>query len=124
MNFKDDASYQNLTEFMGAIFAVIGHILLGHRGKTLDLRGDSVTALTWALTERPRGSIATNAAMMWTLLCIAADVNRRETTHIAGKDNEICDELSRRGLNPELTVKQQAEKLGVGGGRVIDAQEE
>lgn len=66
----------------------------------------------------------TNAAMIWTLLCIAADVHVRETTHIAGKDNEVCDQLSRRGLNPMWTVKQHAESLGVGDGRVIDAQED
>ena len=124
MNFGDDSSFQNLAEFIGAILAVIGYILQGHRGKTLALRGHSVTALTWAWTERSRGSIVTNAAMIWTLLCVAADVNIRETTHIAGKDNEICDQLSRRGLNPKLTIKQHAEKLGVGGGRVIDAQED
>ena len=124
MSFRDDSSFQNLAEFMGAILAVIGHILQGHRGKTLALRGDSVTALTWAWTERPRGSIVTNAAMVWTLLCIAADVNIIETTHIPGKENEICDQLSRRGLNPKRTVKQHAEELDVGGGRVIDAQED
>ena len=77
-----------------------------------------------AWTERPRGSIVTNAAMIWTLLCVAADVNIRETTNIAGKDNVICNQLSRRGLNPKLTIKQHSAKLGVGGGRVIDAQED
>ena len=65
--FQDDSSYQNLAEFIGAVLAVIGHISLGGRGRTLALRGDSVTALTWAITERPRGTIVTNAAMIWTL---------------------------------------------------------
>ena len=69
-----------------------------------------------AWTERPRGSIVTNAAMIWTLLCVAADVSMRETTPIAGKDNEICDQLSRRSSNPKWTAKEHAEKLGVGVG--------
>jgi hypothetical protein len=76
-NFEDDSSYQNLSEFLGAVIAVIGHISLGGRGQTIALRGDSVTALTWAITERPRGTIVTNAAMIWTLLAVAADVEQR-----------------------------------------------
>ena len=53
--------YQNLSEFIGAILAVIGHVTLGNAGRSIALRGDSVTALTWAITERPRGATVTNA---------------------------------------------------------------
>jgi hypothetical protein len=120
LGFGEDSSFQNLCEFLGAIIAVIGHVILGNRGRTLALRGDSITALTWALTERPRGSIVTNAAMIWTLLCVAADVDVRETTHIPGKQNENCDQLSRRGLHPTTTVLQHAAKLGITGARVVD----
>jgi hypothetical protein len=52
--FGTDFSYQNLSEFIGAILAVIGQVMLGLSGQSLALRGDSVTALTWAVTERPR----------------------------------------------------------------------
>jgi hypothetical protein len=120
LGFKDDSSYQNLCEFIGAIIAVIGHVVLGNRGRTLALRGDSVTALTWAITERPRGSIVTNAAMIWTLLCVAADVDIREITHIPGEQNDNCDQLSRRGLHPTTTVTQHAQMLGITQARVID----
>jgi hypothetical protein len=88
LQFGTDSSYQNLCEFLGAILSVVGHIVLGNRGKSLALRGDSVTALTWASTERPRGAIVTNAAMVWTLLCVAADVHVRDTTHIPGEEND------------------------------------
>ena len=64
LKFGSDSSYQNLSEFIGAILAVLGHVFMGNRGKSLALRGDSVTALTWAITERSRGSIVTNAAMI------------------------------------------------------------
>jgi hypothetical protein len=37
----------------------------------------------------------TNGSMIWTLLCIAADVDAKEVTHIAGEDNKQCDRLSR-----------------------------
>ena len=43
--FKDDSSYQNLSEFMAAIVAALGFIRLVYTGKNLLLRGDSITAL-------------------------------------------------------------------------------
>jgi hypothetical protein len=88
LRFGTDSSYQNLCEFLGAIMSVVGHIVLGNRGNSLALRGDSVTTLTWASTERPRGAIVTNAAMVWTLLCVAADVHVRDATHIPGEEND------------------------------------
>jgi hypothetical protein len=61
--FGTDSSYQNLSEYIGAILAVMGQVMLGLSGQRLALRGDSVTALTWAVTERSRGDIVTNAAL-------------------------------------------------------------
>jgi hypothetical protein len=43
------------------------------------------------LTERPKGVRVTNASVL-----IAADVDVKEVTHIAGEDNQQCDRLSRR----------------------------
>ena len=54
---------------------MIGQVVLGLAEPSLALRGDSVTALTWVITERPRGVIVTNAAVVSTLLSIAADIN-------------------------------------------------
>ncbi len=96
-----------------ALLAVLGHIALGHAGQSIALRGDSVTALTWAITER-YGSIATNASMIWTLLCVAADVHVTDITHIPGTDNDNCDQLSRRGPTPSTTIAQHAANLGLG----------
>jgi hypothetical protein len=115
LQFGTDSSYQNLCEFLGAILSVVGHIILGNRGRSLALRGDSVTALTWAFTESPRGAIVTNAAMIWTLLCVAADVHIRETTHIPGEENDRCDQLSRRGPNPTQSVDAHATAMGLPG---------
>ena len=88
LGFGTDSSYQNLSEFIEAILAVMGQVTLGrvlpeHR-RSLVLRGDSVTALTWSITERVRGSIATNASMVWTLLCVAADIDVAQIIHIPG----------------------------------------
>jgi hypothetical protein len=120
LGFQENSSFQNLCEFIGAILAVVGHVILGNRGHTLALRGDSVTALTWAITERPRGSIVTNAAMIWTLLCVAADVHIGETTHLPGEQNDNCDQLSRRGLHPTTTVAEHAHAIGIGEAKVIE----
>ena len=121
LGFGSDSSYQNLSEFIGAILAVIGQIMIGLSGSSIALRGDSMTALTWAITERPRGSIVSNASMVWTLLCVATDVDVNEVTHIAGKDNLNCDRLSRREQDePSISVEQMAEEMGIGGTRVLE----
>ena len=114
LGFETDSSFQNLAEFIGAILAVLGHIALGNVGQSIALRGDSVTALTWAITERPRGAIVTNAAVIWTLLCVAADIHVTNITHIPGIDNDNCDQLSRRGPNPTNSITEHALLLGLG----------
>lgn len=120
LGFGIDSSYQNLAEYLGAILAVVGHAILGHAGRSLALRGDSVTALTWAITERPRGDIVTNASMVWTLLCVATNIDVVEVTHIAGKDNVNCDRLSRRGATPTMSVGDEVRVMGIEGGSIIE----
>lgn len=122
LGFGDDSSYQNLAEFLGAILAITGQIIMGHRGQSVALRGDSISALTWAVTERTRGAIVTRAAMIWTLLCVAADVHVREVIHLPGVENKICDSLSRRGDVHAQSVAEHAEAMGLSGTRVIDVQ--
>ena len=118
--FGEDSSFQNLSEFLGAILAVLGQIALGFRGRSVALRGDSVTALTWAITERPRRERVTKAAMVLSLLCIAAGVDVKEVTHIAGTENKNCDRLSRRGRAPTMSIFEEAEAMGVRGVEVVD----
>ena len=62
----------------------------------------------------------TNAAMIWTLLCIATDINVNEVTHIPGEENEKCDRLSRRGSSAKLTVAEEAVEMGILNARVIE----
>ena len=120
LGFGEDSSFQNLSEFLGAILAVLGQVVLGLGGKSVALRGDSVTALTWAITERPRGTRVTKAAMVWSLLCIAAGIDVKEIEHIAGVDNKNCDRLSRRGPAPTSSILQEAEAMGIYGVRMVD----
>ena len=79
------------------------------------LREDSVTALTW-----PRGERVTKAAMIFSLLCIAADVDVKEVKHIAGTENKNCDRLSRRGRAPAMSILEEAEMMGIRGVSVVE----
>lgn len=45
LGFQDNSSFQNLSEFIGAIVAIAGIVRLGYRDCSLKLRGDSITAL-------------------------------------------------------------------------------
>jgi hypothetical protein len=94
--------------------------MMGLSGQSLALRGDSVTALTWAITERPRGAIVTNASMMWILLCVATEIDVREVIHISGVDNVNCDRLSRRGSDATLSLEEEAHEMGLGGTTVVE----
>ena len=120
LEFGDDSSFQNLSEFIGAIIAVAGQVIMGRQGQTVNLRGDSVTALTWAITERPKGERVTRAAIIWTMLCVAANINVEKVTHITGKENWLCDALSRRGSNHPMSVRNHAADLGLADVFVID----
>jgi hypothetical protein len=98
----------------------VGQVILGHSGRSLAPRGDSVTALTWAISERPRGEIVTNASIVRTLLCVATNIDVREITHIPVEENGRCDRLSRRGLAPGMSVREEAGEMGIDGGVVIE----
>jgi hypothetical protein len=92
----------------------MGQIALGLSGQSLALRGDSVTALTWSITERVRGSLVTNASMVWTLLCMAAGIYVQQVIHIAGVDNDKCDRLSRRRSHSTVSVAEESANMGCG----------
>ena len=95
LEFQEDSSFQNLSEFLGIILGIVGLVKLGYSNADIELRGDSISALTWAEAERYRGENITNASMVFTSLCIAFGMNVKIASHIAGVKNERCDELSR-----------------------------
>ena len=94
LDFGEDSSFQNLCEFTGAILGFIGLVRMGVTNADVQLRGDSVSALTWAQTERYRGTIVTNAALVFRMLAVAYGLDVKSTTHIPGDQNTRCDELS------------------------------
>ena len=82
-------------EFIGSIVGILGLVRLGVRGVDIEIRGDSMSALTWAQKERTRGSQVTNAAMVYTLVCVSYGIEAKSATHISGEGNFRCDQLSR-----------------------------
>jgi hypothetical protein len=69
----------------------------------------------------PRGSIVSNASMVWTLPCVTTDIDVNEVTHIAGKDYANCDRLSRREQDePNVSVEQMTDEMGIRGTRVVE----
>lgn len=62
----------------------------------------------------------TKAAMDFSLLCIAASVDVKEVTHIAGLENKTCDRLSRRGRAPIMSILEEAGAMGVRGAEVVE----
>jgi ribonuclease HI len=93
--FENDSSYQNTAEYIGVILALIAMVKLGFHGVDVEIRGDSISALTWAETGRPRGELVTNASIVFTLLCVATGLTVPKATHLEAKDNWRCDALSR-----------------------------
>ena len=97
LGFDTDASYQNSAEFIGIVMGLLGLLQMGIRGEAVEVRGDSVSALTWAVKGRPKGDLATNAAIVFALLCILGGFRVTKDTWISGLHNWRCDILSRLG---------------------------
>ena len=83
-----------------------------------------MTALTWAITERPRGVLVTNAAMAWTLLCVAvaAEVHITEIEHLPGVLNEKCDRLSRMPCYKDTSISEELSEMGLSALRIVPMQ--
>ena len=120
--FGSDSSVQNTAEYIACIIGMAGLALLGVRDTDIEVRGDSVAALTWAETERPRGHIVTNASMVFTLLSICFGLDVKNGVHISGEDNWRCDRLSRiceHGGN----ISDVLDEMGLNQTVIIDLQE-
>jgi hypothetical protein len=70
---------------------------MGIMDVAIQVRGDNTSALTWAVKARPKGNLATNADMVFALICIMGDFRITKETWISGKENWRCDILSRLG---------------------------
>jgi hypothetical protein len=103
LGFGEDSRFQNVAEFLAIICAVRGLQKLRDGGQTINgrapdrliLRGDSMSALSWAENSRFRSDIATNAAIVFIMLGISAEIHIQEMVHVPAKENGRADYLSR-----------------------------
>jgi hypothetical protein len=112
LGFGDESALQNCAEFIGAVLCAAGALKLGRRGESIELRGDSISALTWASEERFRGWRATSAAVVFTQLAAAGQLDAIGS-HIGAGANGRTDLLSRRYLwKGECTVRSVIDSFG------------
>jgi hypothetical protein len=105
LGFGSEAKYQNSAEFLGPILGIEGLQELGVTPKSVHLRGDSITALTWASTEKFKGNLVSNAASVFILQGILTGLSVGGVTHLSAEDNWRTDFLSRGGTMSELLIK-------------------
>jgi hypothetical protein len=116
--FGDDSSFQNTAEFIGAILVIVSMYKMGMTNIKICLRGDSISALTWATEERFREEIISNASIVFILLMTITGAEIVDHQHIPGEENWRCDGLSRPSLQ-----KTHAE-LGLDNIRILDLNED
>ena len=105
LGFGSEAKYQNSAEFLGPILGIEGLKELGVEAKSIHLRGDSITALTWASSEKFRGDLVSNAASVFILQGILTGVTVGGVTHLSAENNWRTDFLSRGGSMEQLLIK-------------------
>jgi hypothetical protein len=59
--------------------------------------------------------------MVWTLLCVATEIDIREVIHIPRDDNVRCDRLLRRGTKGvDVSIEQEVTEMGFGGVPLVE----
>ena len=111
LGFGTDASFQNTSEYMGSLLCARGLAMMGAEGAPIRLRGDSVSALSWAEKGTVRSDLAVRASAMWAQYVIVRQFNVTGTDHLSHELNSRADVLSRRGLWQDV-LKDDREKYG------------
>lgn len=119
LSFGVDSSFQNVAEYIGGLVGLVGLIKLGVSNVAVEFRGDSLTALSWAKKEKSKGELVSNAAIVFSLLCIRFGLNVQETKHISGEQNWRCDALSRLSQG-ESTLIETLRTIERSNTRVVD----
>lgn len=110
-----EAKFQNTYEFLAVLLGLLLMHRLNLRSCAYSLRGDSVSSLTWAATDRTASSLARRANIGFTLLASEIDAVVADTVHVPGTLNTVYDGLSRgvsaadAGLDPALQVHLHAD---------------
>ena len=93
------SSMQNSCEFIAALIGLTCAISYGARDGSIQLTGDSQTALRWLETWKFRPGLSTNASIVYVALGLRHNLRFTDTVFKKGVDNKVCDALS-RGTHP------------------------
>jgi hypothetical protein len=104
LGFDDDSSWQNVCEYIATTAATKGASILSKRGVLVDgkpprgvwLRGDSVTALTWADKGRVKSERAVNASLFSVMQSVKLGMPVLGWDHLPKELNTRADRISRR----------------------------
>lgn len=110
---KGQSRYQNTMEFSSV---AVGFLIMaeeGWRDIPLKIVGDSKASETWCAKERFKSTVSRGAAMMYMTLGVEFGYWVEETEFVEGKDNKICDALSRRSETDEGNGVKTARTLVV-----------
>jgi hypothetical protein len=108
----EDSSFQNTAEFLSLVVAFVLLVRIGLAGAPVEIRGDSVSALSWAFKERFRAGRSLRATIAYVAIGSRYDLEVCDAVHVAGVDNVVCDQLSRGkvpedlGFGPETHLKE------------------
>ena len=96
LGFNGDPAYQNTAEFIAATMGVRGLAAFsGVSNASVEFRGDSVSALTWAFKRGVRSELASNASVVFALQCMELGIEISGTSHLSSEENWRTDMLSR-----------------------------
>lgn len=104
IQFGDDSSFQNLSEFIAVVFALLMLRCLNIPPVGIVLQGDSITALRWSETHRFRGILSNPAALVYLNICTHHGYEINLVDYIDSNSNYQCDSLS-RDCKPEELCK-------------------
>ena len=97
LDFGVDASFQNTAEFIAAVLGISGLVQLGITPTEVELRGDSITALSWASKTLFHSDLIGNASLVFVMQSLHTKIHVAAVTHLTAADNWRTDYLSRGG---------------------------
>jgi len=87
--------FQNTAEFITGMVAFKTAYRYSLPMRSVGVRGDSMSAISWLANERFKGERVTNAACAFVLAASEYGVERVVPTHLPAASNNRCDALSR-----------------------------
>ena len=114
-----ESSYQNSMEMVAAVIGLLHAAIMGFKGCTIRMRGDSATVLNWLSRGKFRTVRAVFPIMLAMVLCERFDLRfGDEFDQLTSEENHVCDDLSRGAIErAKLSdCSREGPQSGVAGG--------